>query len=170
MNKQAHPQTRAAQPGHNAGKLRLPSHQPAAEPLAGRWQFKEIRVRVREETERLALLFWSDTKAYPEDFRLRIARITIAMYFLDRVEGITKAAKTTADKARAANVSRAATELLDSGFFTIGADDLRRGAYQLYVRLEPLSRKLGIPLLKPEDAVNAYIAQLSKEIDAHNSR
>jgi hypothetical protein len=170
MNKQAHHHTRAAKPHPAPDKPRLPQHHPESEPLAGRWQFKEIRVRVREETKRLAPLFWSDTQAYPADFRLRIARIAIAMYFLDQVEGITKAAKTPADKARAANVSRAATELLDSGFFTIGADDLRLGAYRLYVRLEPLSRKLGVLLLKPEDAVNAYIPQLSKEIDALNGR
>jgi|WetSurMetagenome_2_1015567.scaffolds.fasta_scaffold191509_1 hypothetical protein len=170
MDKHKHSHIRVAKPHPAPDKPLRPQHHPEAEPLAGRWQFKETRMKVREETERLAPLFRSGTQAYPADFRLRIARITIAMYFLDQVEDISKAAKTPADKARAANVSRAATELLGSGFFTMGVEDLRRGAYQLYVRLEPLSRKLGLRLLKPEDAVNAYIPQLSKEIDALNGR
>ncbi|VVC04790.1 Uncharacterised protein [Candidatus Bilamarchaeum dharawalense] len=131
------------------------------------WVFAPVRIAMSEEIGALALSF--NTDQVPKDFPLRIARLSLAMYFLDVVEAMqarTAQTNTPAMSALFQSASQAIQRILDPTYFTKSNEQIIRD----YLDAEPIilacATACSVKLKTLEQAVREYKMIVAEEIDA----
>ncbi|MEW6722710.1 MAG: hypothetical protein AB1324_05600 [Candidatus Micrarchaeota archaeon] len=156
------------QPGSDVRKLRV-----LVESRRGMLAFRAIRQKIRDEALSLSYFFHGkglDNR--PEDFELRIARVSFAMYLLNATDRMLQSAERTQNAGLAQSLDSATKALLaflDEPYFSADAETIMRSYHS---RCEPVLRsvasKCGVQLLGPEPAVEAFKHELADMIDKIN--
>ncbi len=136
--------------------------------LTGMWNFAPVRQEMKREIAALADYFRTGADI-PADFVPRIARLSVAMYLLDKIQEISEAAAKNRSVSAVAlfDVARRSVEtLLDVSFFSKPPEAVRNGFLDAEPALSSCGAAFGVPLLGLEDAVRAYKMKAAQAVES----
>ncbi|MFH1785753.1 MAG: hypothetical protein ABH842_04965 [Candidatus Micrarchaeota archaeon] len=148
-----------------------------AEGLTAMWNLTQIRREMSDEIHSLAILF-KDKEATKdekttEDCRLRIARISIARYFIDLVEKMQKASTENGSPAANAIFQSAVSaikHILDDKFFTKDKDQIINDHLDVEPVIAAACSAFSIPTSTLYDAVGSHEGKVAQDIDREIGR
>lgn len=145
------------------------------EALSGMWNFSATRERIPEQIAELCVYFRS-RRPGPEDhgMNLRIMRISLALYLLDKAGEISK--KFVASENLGTNITSLFTaarkgveRLLDERYFSKSRDDILSGYLEAEPALASIAGVLGVQLPCLGDAVAEYKGRVADLAEAHEA-
>lgn len=138
------------------------------EVFTGVWKFSEARERIKKEINELAEFYINDIPR-PPDLRLRVERIAVAMFVLDKLDDLRKAAvkKPSTTLVSLFEVARASAEqLLGEKFLKMSRDDVIHAYLDAKPSLVSLATCCNVHLPELHEAVSKYRLKVTAEIDS----
>lgn len=149
------------------------NHKPApeefrADALSGMWNFARVRRELKEEASALAAYFTLDGDI-PADYLPRIARMSVAMYLLDKIQEISEGmARNRAVSAVALfDVARRGVErVLDESFFMKSPERIMGDYLDAEPALVSCASLCSVRILSLEEAVKEYKMKAAEAVEA----
>lgn len=138
------------------------------EVYTGMWRLADIRERMKAEIADLADYYVRDVPR-PPDFGIRVIRLSVAMFALDKLDDMRKAVAKNPNTTLIAllEVARSdAEKLFGEGYFSLTQDGLIHAYLDAEPSLSSLAKCCNIPLPNLHEAVERYKLKVGQEIDS----
>jgi len=138
-----------------------------AESFSGTWRFAEKRKEIQGQITSLAVIF-RDGLPLPEDFDIRIARLSVALYLLEKVQEMRDAAmrmKNTTVVALFDMVRRKVEGILDQNYFSKSKDQIIREFFDAELELTACAKCCNIQVLEIWDVSEKYKMKVATLVD-----
>lgn len=138
------------------------------EALGGMWNFAAIRKEMKAEAESLAEYFKTDDPI-PPDYIPRIARLSICMYLLDKMQELSEVAgkeRKTSIVAMFDVARRGVQNLLSESFFSKDPERIKDDYLEAETALSICASSCSVRLLSLEEAVRTYKLKAAQMVEA----
>jgi hypothetical protein len=139
------------------------------EAFSGMWQFAGFRKLMRSEVEDMAAYFRKGGD--PPDFQYRLARLGLAMYFLERLEKMAGAVgqhRTVPKVALLDMACKGIAKVLDEAYFSKDGQQILGDYLDAEVAFRSCAEACGVQLLTPAEATKQYYLKAADMIDEIN--
>ncbi|MBD3210535.1 hypothetical protein GF318_04105 [Candidatus Micrarchaeota archaeon] len=132
----------------------------------GMWSFTPVRKEMVEEIDKLAVEMKSGRE--PEDLDVRVMRVSLAMYFIDKLEEMLNQIEMSNSAALASmfgSAGRAVGRILDESFFSKTPKQIINDYLDGEHTLAGCAEACSVSLLTLEQAVKEYKSKVAQEVD-----